>query len=271
MDLHLFINAFVIGLVEGITEFIPVSSTGHMIIIGHCLGFESDKAKSLEIIIQLGPILAAVLLFRNRLFSLIGMHCIHYPVYQRDNGNHLRLWHIILAMSPSVVIGLILQDEIKMLFKPYTVVFALIVGSFMLLLGDYFRIKKSCTVELDDITYRQAFIVGCFQCLAFWPGFSRSGATISGSMLMGISPFSALEFSFILAVPMMIGTTALELYNSISLFSLVDLQIFTVGFVTSFIVAMMIIKLFLGKMKRIYFTPFAIYRFIVAAFVYFLL
>ena len=121
---------------------------------------------------------------------------------------------------------------------------------------------------LDDMTYRQAFMIGCFQCLALWPGFSRSGATISGGMLMGVSRYAASEFSFLLAVPMMMGATALDLYKSWSFLSASDIPMFAVGFVTAFIVALVAIKTFLQLIKRISFIPFAIYRFVVAAAVY---
>lgn len=121
---------------------------------------------------------------------------------------------------------------------------------------------------LDDITYRQAFIIGCFQCLALWPGFSRSGATISGGMLLGVSRYAASEFSFILAVPMMLGASALELYKSLPYLSWGDLPMFSVGFITAFVVALIAIKTFLNVIKRISFVPFAIYRFVVAAAVY---
>lgn len=121
---------------------------------------------------------------------------------------------------------------------------------------------------LDDMTYRQAFMIGCFQCLALWPGFSRSGATISGGMLMGVSRYAASEFSFLLAVPMMMGATALDLYKSWSFLTAADIPMFAVGFVTAFVVALVAIKTFLQLIKRISFIPFAIYRFIVAAAVY---
>lgn len=156
----------------------------------------------------------------------------------------------------------------KTLFAPRTVVYALVVGGFLLLAAEWLKPKQPRAVGLDDITYRQAFMIGCFQCLALWPGFSRSGATISGGMLMGVSRFAASEFSFILAVPMMMGATALELYKSLPFLSMADLPMFAVGFVTAFIVALIAIKTFLSVIKRISFVPFAIYRFIVAAVVY---
>ena len=267
MDLHTLLNAFILGVVEGLTEFLPVSSTGHMIIVGHWLGFEGDKAKTFEVIIQLGSILAVVVMFWRRLFGLIGIH-FGRPVAREGCGQgQLKLGHIVLAMIPAVVLGLLFHDFIKSLFTPLTVAYALVVGG-LLLAAEWLKPAQARAVGLDDITYRQAFMIGCFQCLALWPGFSRSGATISGGMLMGVSRYAASEFSFLLAVPMMMGASALELYKSLPYLSLGDLPMFSVGFVTAFVVALIAIKTFLNVIKRISFVPFAIYRFIVAAAVY---
>ncbi|ACS84639.1 MULTISPECIES: undecaprenyl-diphosphate phosphatase [Musicola] len=263
-DVHTLLVAFILGIVEGLTEFLPVSSTGHMIIVGHLLGFEGDTAKTFEVIIQLGSILAVVVVFWRRLFGLIGIHFGQVPHEGRGNG-HLTLGHILLAMIPAVVLGLVFHDAIKTLFNPTTVSYALVAGGILLLLAEWVRPTRPRAEGLDDITYGQAFLIGCFQCLALWPGFSRSGATISGGMLFGVSRYAASEFSFILAVPMMLGASALDLYKSWHFLSLADLPVFAVGFVTAFVVAMIAIKTFLQLIKRISFIPFAIYRFIVAA------
>ncbi|WP_114192276.1 undecaprenyl-diphosphate phosphatase [Edaphovirga cremea] len=269
-DLHSLVIAFILGVVEGLTEFLPVSSTGHMIIVGSWLGFTDDKAKTFEVIIQLGSILAVVVMFWRRLFGLIGIHFGQVPHDGAGKGR-LKLGHILLGMIPAVVIGLIFHDVIKSLFEPKNVVYALVVGGFLLLAAEWLKPKHPRAVGLDDITYRQAFMIGCFQCLALWPGFSRSGATISGGMLMGVSRFAASEFSFILAVPMMLGASALDLYKSWHFLTLADLPMFAVGFVTAFVVALIAIKTFLAIIKKISFVPFAIYRFIVAAVLYFVL
>ena len=231
-DMHSLLVAATLGVVEGLTEFLPVSSTGHMIIVGHLLGFEGDTAKTFEVVIQLGSILAVVVMFWRRLF------------------------------------GLVFHDAIKSLFNPINVMYALVVGGFLLIAAEVLKPKTPRAEGLDDMTYRQAFIIGCFQCLALWPGFSRSGATISGGMLMGVSRYAASEFSFLLAVPMMMGATALDLYKSIGFLTTGDIPMFAVGFITAFIVALIAIKTFLQLIKRISFIPFAIYRFIVAAAVY---
>ncbi|TQQ87770.1 undecaprenyl-diphosphate phosphatase [Cronobacter sakazakii] len=266
-DMHSLLVAAILGIVEGLTEFLPVSSTGHMIIVGHLLGFEGDTAKTFEVVIQLGSILAVVVMFWRRLFGLIGIHFGH-PPHEGVGKGRLSLIHILLGMVPAVVLGLVFHDFIKSLFNPINVMYALVVGGVLLIIAEVLKPKEPKAPGLDDMTYRQAFFIGCFQCLALWPGFSRSGATISGGMLVGVSRYAASEFSFLLAVPMMMGATALDLYKSMGFLSMADLPMFAVGFVTAFVVALVAIKTFLHIIKRISFIPFAIYRFIVAAAVY---
>ncbi|EKK4000547.1 undecaprenyl-diphosphate phosphatase [Cronobacter sakazakii] len=266
-DMHSLLVAAILGIVEGLTEFLPVSSTGHMIIVGHLLGFEGDTAKTFEVVIQLGSILAVVVMFWRRLFGLIGIHFGH-PPHEGVGKGRLSLIHILLGMVPAVVLGLVFHDFIKSLFNPINVMYALVVGGVLLIIAEVLKPKEPKAPGLDDMTYRQAFFIGCFQCLALWPGFSRSGATISGGMLVGVSRYAASEFSFLLAVPMMMGATALDLYKSMGFLTVADLPMFAVGFVTAFVVALVAIKTFLHIIKRISFIPFAIYRFIVAAAVF---
>ncbi|EOI5761509.1 undecaprenyl-diphosphate phosphatase [Cronobacter turicensis] len=266
-DMHSLLVAAILGIVEGLTEFLPVSSTGHMIIVGHLLGFEGDTAKTFEVVIQLGSILAVVVMFWRRLFGLIGIH-FGNPPHEGLGKGRLSLIHILLGMVPAVVLGLVFHDFIKSLFNPINVTYALVVGGVLLIIAEVFKPKEPKAPGLDDMTYRQAFFIGCFQCLALWPGFSRSGATISGGMLVGVSRYAASEFSFLLAVPMMMGATALDLYKSMGFLTMADLPMFAVGFFTAFVVALVAIKTFLHIIKRISFIPFAIYRFIVAAAVY---
>ncbi|RZA65578.1 undecaprenyl-diphosphate phosphatase [Citrobacter koseri] len=266
-DIHSLLVAAILGVVEGLTEFLPVSSTGHMIIVGHLLGFEGDTAETFEVVIQLGSLLAVVVMFWRRLFGLIGIHFGKQP-HEGTGKGRLTLGHIVLGMIPAVVLGLVFHDTIKSLFNPVNVMYALVVGGLLLIAAECLKPKEPRAPGLDDMTYRQAFMIGCFQCLALWPGFSRSGATISGGMLMGVSRYAASEFSFLLAVPMMMGATALDLYKSWSFLTVEDIPMFAVGFVTAFIVALIAIKTFLQLIKRISFIPFAIYRFIVAAAVY---
>ena len=247
-DMHSLLIAAILGVVEGLTEFLPVSSTGHMIIVGHLLGFEGDTAKTFEVVIQLGSILAVVVMFWRRLFGLIGIHFGRPLQHEGESKGRLTLIHILLGMIPAVVLGLLFHDTIKSLFNPINVMYALVVGGLLLIAAECLKPKEPRAPGLDDMTYRQAFMIGCFQCLALWPGFSRSGATISGGMMM--------------------GATALDLYKSWDFLTNGDIPMFAVGFITAFVVALIAIKTFLQLIKRISFIPFAIYRFIVAAAVY---
>ncbi|CDW60321.1 BacA domain containing protein [Trichuris trichiura] len=178
-DMHSLLIAAILGVVEGLTEFLPVSSTGHMIIVGHLLGFEGDTAKTFEVVIQLGSILAVVVMFWRRLFGLIGIHFGRPLQHEGESKGRLTLIHILLGMIPAVVLGLLFHDTIKSLFNPINVMYALVVGGLLLIAAECLKPKEPRAPGLDDMTYRQAFMIGCFQCLALWPGFSRSGATIS--------------------------------------------------------------------------------------------
>ncbi|STG50294.1 undecaprenyl pyrophosphate phosphatase [Escherichia coli] len=192
-DMHSLLIAAILGVVEGLTEFLPVSSTGHMIIVGHLLGFEGDTAKTFEVVIQLGSILAVVVMFWRRLFGLIGIHFGRPLQHEGESKGRLTLIHILLGMIPAVVLGLLFHDTIKSLFNPINVMYALVVGGLLLIAAECLKPKEPRAPGLDDMTYRQAFMIGCFQCLALWPGFSRSGATISGGMLMGVSRYGCFR------------------------------------------------------------------------------
>lgn len=250
------------GAVEGITEFAPVSSTGHLILVGHLLGFEGDRASTFEVMIQLGSILAVVVVFWKKLWTLLGIG--------RERGKQsLNLLHIICGMIPAGVLGVVLHDQIKDLFGPYPVLISLIAGGLLMIFADRFD-RKSKSKTVDDITYKQAWIIGLFQCLSLWPGFSRSGSTISGGLLAGASRKAASEFSFILAVPMMIGASGLDFVKSVDTLHSSDIPLFAIGFVTAFVVAMLAIVTFMKLISRIGLVPFAFYRFVVAILFYFL-
>lgn len=252
----------IMGAVEGLTEFLPVSSTGHMILVGHLIGFEGDKAKTFEVVVQLGSILAVVVVFWKRLWSLVGIGRV-------KQGPSLNLLHIIIGMIPAGLLGFLFHDKIKeILFGPGPVVISLIAGGILMIIAERFS-KPSTAKTLDDITYKQAFTIGMFQCLALWPGFSRSGSTISGGLLARVSHTAAAEYTFILAVPMMVAATGLDLIKSWNELSAADIPLFATGFITAFVVAMLAIVSFLKLLSRVKLTPFAYYRFIIAAVFYF--
>ncbi|BCJ87021.1 undecaprenyl-diphosphate phosphatase [Effusibacillus dendaii] len=257
--MHL-LTAVILGFIEGLTEFLPVSSTGHLILAGDLLHFQGDKASTFEIFIQLGAILAVVVIYWRRFLSLFEPRNLNFT-----NTESLNLLHIFVAMLPAGILGLILNKFIKQhLFSPYTVLIGLVLGGILMIMAEKSRKSKFAT-ELDQLTYGQAFRIGLFQALALWPGFSRSGATIAGGLLVGTNRKTASEFSFIIAVPMMIAASGLDLLKSYKTLSADDLTFFAVGFVVSFIVALLAVFSFLKLVSKVRLTGFAYYRFVLAA------
>lgn len=255
------IIGIIMGIVEGLTEFAPVSSTGHLILIGHLFGFEgTDRATTFEVVIQLGSILAVVVLFWNRILNILGL--------QKRRGNEnigsLSIIHIGIGILPFGIGGVIFYDVIKdVLFKPQTVVITLIAGGILMIVAEKFK-PMPVSNTLDQISYKQALAVGLFQCLALVPGFSRSGATLSGGLLVGMNHRTASEFTFIMAVPIMFAASSKDLIESWSYLNVGDIPLFVAGFVTAFVVAILAIKFFLNLINKIKLIPFAIYRFVLA-------
>ncbi|MDP5275078.1 undecaprenyl-diphosphate phosphatase [Chengkuizengella axinellae] len=253
--------AVVQGIVEGLTEFLPISSTGHLILSGHLLGFTGDKAETFEIVIQLGAILAVALLYWRRLLRLIGWED---PSYEKQSNKSLTLIHIFLAIVPAMLLGLLMHGLIKdYLFTPQTVLIGLVVGGFFMIFAE----RKHTIViakTMDELSYRQAFQIGIAQCLALWPGFSRSGATIAGGLLSGANLRTSADFSFLIAVPMMVAATSYDLMKNMGHLSMDDLSFFLVGFIVSFIVALLAVVSFLKLLEKVKLSSFAYYRFILA-------
>ena len=252
------IIAFILGIVEGLAEFLPISSTGHLILVGHLLGFEGERAKTFEIVIQLGAILAIAILYHKRLVSL----CNIKPLLRKEKK--FNALHVFLGVFPAVVVGLLLHDVIKTyLFQPYTVVIGLVAGAFLMIFAEVKK-AEATAFSLDDLTYRQALTIGLFQCLAVYPGFSRAGSTISGGLLAKVNYKTASEFSFLIALPVMVGATGLDLLKSWKYLSVDDISMFAIGFITSFIVAMLAVVTFLKLLEKIGLKPFAHYRILLA-------
>jgi undecaprenyl-diphosphatase len=250
--------AIVLGIVEGLTEFIPVSSTGHLIVVGHLLGFEGPKAATFEVFIQLGAILAVVILYKQRFFRLCTL--------RRSAGLAGPRGLILLGLTtlPALVFGAVTHRFIKAyLFTPATVALGLGIGGVGILLMERFRplVKKS---GLDTLNYRDAVAVGCFQCLALWPGMSRSASTIVGGMAIGVERETAAQYSFLAAVPVMFAATALDLYKSLPILQASDVPLFASGFVVSFVAAWLAITFFLRFLASHTLNPFGWYRIIVA-------
>ncbi|QYR19509.1 undecaprenyl-diphosphate phosphatase [Paenibacillus sp. sptzw28] len=256
------VTAVIQGIVEGLTEFLPVSSTGHLILTGRLLGFTGDKADTFEIIIQLGAILAVAVIYWRRLLGLLGLAKVGTD---SAGATRLNLIHVILACFPAMLMGLIFQSIIKKyLFSPYTVLIGLVVGGIFMLIGQKMQPKVEAE-GIDQLSYRQALLIGMFQCLSLWPGFSRSGATIAGGMLVGASYRAATNFSFLIAIPIMFAATGYELLKNYHSLSAADAGFFATGFVVSFVVALAAVMTFLKLLARLKLAPFAYYRFVLAA------
>jgi undecaprenyl-diphosphatase len=254
VDPVLLLKAAVMGLVEGLTEFLPISSTGHLILAGALLGFDDDKAKVFDIAIQTGAILAVIIVYwakiRHTLWAV------------RYNADAQRLvMNVLLGFFPAVVLGLLFGKAIKAhLFTPEVVATTFIIGGFIILWAER---RPASTVRLesvDDLRGRDALKVGLVQCLAMIPGTSRSGATIIGGMLLGLSRKAATDFSFFLAIPTLIGAGAYSLYKERALLSLADAPMFAVGLVVSFLSAWVCVRWLLKFISTHSFEVFAWYR-----------
>lgn len=258
------VSAAILGIVEGLTEFLPVSSTGHLILAGHLLGFTGPKADSFEVIIQLGAILAVVVMYRERFFGLLRAN-----PYRRFSG---RRGVILLGLTclPAALVGFFAHKAIKTyLFGPITVALALAGGAVAILAVEAMR-RRVRYETLDDVSPALALGVGLFQCLSLWPGFSRSAATIMGGMLCGAKRSLAAEYSFIAAVPIMCVATAYDFYKTWRLYEASDLVVLAVGFVVSFFAAWAAVRAFIVLMGRTTLRPFAWYRLVLAAAVFLL-
>ena len=250
--------AVIIGIVEGLTEFIPVSSTGHMILVGNLIGYNDAAASVFEVFIQLGAILAVIFFYKDKFMRF-------FTPEAWDKSNGLSVWHVAVGIVPVMGIGYLLHKSIKTyLFSPYTVIVGLIAGGIMMLLAERFGGRKH-TEDVMQITLKQAFYIGLFQILALWPGFSRSGSTISGALFMGISRKAAADYSFIIAVPLMFVACTYDLLKSMQALTSNDLYMISVGFVVAFIVSYLAVVWFLRFLNKSSLAAFAYYRFILAA------
>lgn len=264
------ITAIILAIVEGITEFIPVSSTGHMILTANLLGFEDQEPimKTYEIVIQLGAILAIAVVYRQRIVDLLGLG----GKRSRSGGimpaRRLNLIHVLLGIVPALAVAFFARDFIKSLFSAGTVLWALVAGGILMIIAEWVNKRKIRVTahEMDDLSYGQALAIGLYQIISvLWPGFSRSGSTISGGMLSGVSYKASADFSFLIAIPIMCAASGYELLDSFKYFTSDTIWDFAIGFVISFIVAYVVVILFMRLIQKIRPTHFAIYRFILAA------
>ena len=259
------VTAIVLGLVQGLTEFIPISSTGHLILVGDLMHFHGARAGTFEVFIQLGSILAVVVVYRRRFFELLDVR--RHSGFAGPRGLGL----LLLTTVPALILGAVFHGAIKKyLFCPFNVAIGMAIGGAWILLAERFftGVAKN---NLDRLTWKEALWIGCFQCMAMWPGMSRSASTILGGMIVGLERKTATEYSFFAAVPVMFAATMFDLWKSLPSLDTTDIPFFGVGFLVSFISAWVAIRFFIRFIGSHTLVPFGWYRLAVAALVFWLL
>ncbi|KRD13432.1 UDP pyrophosphate phosphatase [Acidovorax sp. Root267] len=254
MDVVLLVKAAIMGVVEGLTEFLPISSTGHLILAGSLLGFDDAKAKVFDIAIQTGAIFAVILVYWQKIHATL----VALPTQRQAQRLVL---NVVIGFLPAVVLGLLFGKAIKAhLFTPVVVASTFIIGGFIILWAERRSPAATRIQSVDDMTPLDALKVGLVQCLAMVPGTSRSGSTIIGGMLLGLSRKAATDFSFFLAIPTLIGAGVYSLYKERALLSAADLPMFVTGLVFSFLSAWLCVRWLLRYISTHSFVPFAYYR-----------
>ena len=250
-----FLNTLFLGIVEGVTEFLPISSTGHLILFGDVLGFKTETSKVFDVVIQLGAILAIVVLYWKVFLSVL----LNWRMKQAQHF----MRNVLLAFLPAAVIGAFAHDAIKQyLFNSWTVAMAMVIGGVAIIIIE--KTKPAAMIDgTEQMSIKTALAIGFFQCLAMVPGVSRSGATIMGALLCGVERKAAAEFSFFLAVPTMFAATLYDLYKSRHDLNTDGMSQIAIGFVVSFIVALVVVKWLVKFIQTHDFKPFAYYRIIV--------
>lgn len=266
IDLLLILKAIIIAIVEGLTEFVPVSSTGHMILVGNLIHFTGDFANMFEVVIQLGAILAVVVLFWKKISTSVVEFFKFIFTKGREGETGFRFGiNVIVGSIPALIVGLALHDKIKSLFTPRAVIYGFIVGGILLIIiENIYRKRRPRANDIDKITAKEALIVGVAQCFAMWPGMSRSASTIMGGWIAGFSTPIAAEFSFFLAIPAMVGSSGLDMlkfdYSQMDATKWIAL---VVGFIVAFIVSLVVMDKFVSYLKKKPMRVFAVYRIVV--------
>ncbi|MDY2738271.1 MAG: undecaprenyl-diphosphate phosphatase [Acidaminococcus sp.] len=256
------LSALILGIVEGITEFLPVSSTGHMIIVGHMIGFDGNLAKIFDVVIQLGAILSVLVLYRSRFVRF-------FTKEGWQLGKGLSAYHVLAGCVPTMAFALLVHSFIKKyLFSPFTVAIGLVLGAILMMAAER-KIRgheAELVQDVDHISLKQALYIGFYQFLSLWPGFSRSGSTIGGALLVGVSRKAGADFTFIMALPIMVVACLYELLKNISALSSGDFAVLGLGFAVAFAVAYFSILWFIGFLNRSTLKSFAVYRILLALF-----
>ena len=264
------IKGIILGIVEGLTEFAPVSSTGHMILVDD-MWLKSTKflgeqsAFTFKVVIQLGSVFAAAWVFRDRFLEIL--HIGHHKpenegsVQRRSQPKRLNLLHVLVGMIPAGILGFLFDDLIeKYLFSVPTVMIGLFIGAIYMILADKYSERVQHPQTVDQINYFQAFVIGISQAIAMWPGFSRSGSTISTGVFMKLNHKAASDFTFIMSVPIMLAASGLSLLKHYEYIHLAHIPFYLLGFLAAFIVGLIAIKTFLHLINKVKLIPFAIYR-----------
>jgi len=255
-----FFKAMIMGLIEGITEFIPVSSTAHLLIASYLINFNSIKNQLFEIVIQFGAILAITIVYRHKIFDIIKNN-------RSNSTNKKFLLNIIIAFLPAILFGALFHKFIKLyFFNPLVIALSMLIGGFIILIVEKFYQKNiSQNKEMKEINIKSSLLIGLFQCLAMIPGVSRSGATIIGAMFLGVSRAKATEFSFFLAIPTIFSASIFDLYKNYQDLTLENIELIIFGSVIAFLSSLIVIKWLISFVAKNNFLIFATYRIIIGA------
>ena len=264
MSFLVIFKAIFIGIIEGLTEFLPISSTAHLLITSEIINFKTVKNNVFEIFIQLGAIMAVCIFYRQKLLATtIG--------FFQEKSSRLFIFNILAAFLPSVIFGVLFYEIIKNIFFSLEyIAFALIIGGIIIIIVEKSKIKEKCS-NVEDLSLARSLSIGLFQVLAMIPGVSRSGATIIGSMILGVNRKAATEFSFFLAIPTMFAAVIYDLYKNWQVLDIDNIQIILIGFFSAFISALLVIKWLLNFISNHNFMIFAYYRIILGCILIFMI
>ncbi|MCV2524623.1 MAG: undecaprenyl-diphosphate phosphatase [Candidatus Lightella neohaematopini] len=261
IDYREYIKIIILGIVEGITEFLPVSSTGHMILVSDLLNFNSNKIKIFDIVIQFSSVIVVIFFFKATLLKIIKQ------TINKSNNKNINFFisHIIICLIPIGILGLFFHKKLEQLSNINNIILSLLLGSITLIISEFLKPNKL----IKRISYFQAFIIGCIQCLSLYPGFSRLGTTIFSGSLLKINRCIIIEFSFIVSIPLICSTSILSIIDNIKLLKLSDIPILITGMLTTFIILMIIGKKCLLFIKYKSLKLIIIYRLIMMTIIYF--